>query len=339
VLPESFAELIVKEACPVDLAVMDWVAVDFTATSPNAMEEELRLMDFELDELVEATPVPDRMTVALGFESALVANATAPDASPDADGSNATVQVADWPGANAAGKAGPLSEKLELPESFAELTVREACPVDLTTMDRVTLEFNVRLPNAMDDVLRVIVLEVAMPVPDSATVAVGLESALVANATVAEAAPDAVGSNATCQVADWPGASVAGRAGPLSLKLVLPDSFAELIVNAASPVDLAVIDRVAVEFTARSPNEIAEELRLKDFELEGFEDATPEPVKATVASRSVPEELAANVRVPVAVPAAEGVKSTFQTTVSLGGSVAGSGGPCKTKLVLPDSLA
>jgi hypothetical protein len=80
-----------------------------------------------------------------------------------------------------------------------------------------------------------------VPVPLRPITAVPLVEELLMMVSRPVAAPAAVGSNCTLNVAAWPGVSVAGKVAPETVKSV-PVRVAEFTVTAVVPVDVRVTD-------------------------------------------------------------------------------------------------
>jgi len=139
----------------------------------------------------------------------------------------------------------------------------------------------------------------AVPVPLRATIAVLPLVELLVIVSCPVTAPAEVGKNCIWSVAVWDGFKVSGKLPPTMVKAA-PLIEAELTVTAEVPVEVRVIDCVAVELTETLPK-----LRLEVLTVSCGFAATPVPLRATTAV--LPEvELLVMVSCPVAAPVAVG---------------------------------
>ena len=138
-----------------------------------------------------------------------------------------------------------------------------------------------------------------MPVPATGTLR---GTALLAMPTVPAALPITPGEKRTVSATEFPGVTVAGRAGPLMLKPVPVTVVCEMI-KLAFPESLRVTVCVFDMPTGTLPNAIL----AGTTEICGF---TPTPLKATVKLGLL--ALLVIVIVPVTVPMTVGVKVTFK---------------------------
>jgi hypothetical protein len=152
--------------------------------------------------------------------------------------------------------------------------------------------------------LRSTVYVIGVPVPLRATVAVLPVVELPLMVRVPVKAVAVVGSNCTCSVNDWLGASVAGNVPPMRVKPA-PEMAAEFTVTADVPVEVSVsVSDVAVLT-----------LSLPKFRLDvlivswGVDAPVPVPLRPTAAVLPV-VELLLMTRLPVAAPAVAGMNCT-----------------------------
>lgn len=200
------------------------------------------LPKFKLAALAEsssvcAVPVPLSVIVALGAFAALLKIVTLPVALPAATGEKETVNAALWPAGTVVGKASPPAEK-PVPLALICEMLRSAVPVFVTTTDCDALLPTSTLPSASDAELseiagasvavEVVVVEVevvvvvvgtvvdvvATPVPETGTVFRPPDVRLSEKLMLPENVPAPFGPNTTRNDAPWPGATVAGKAGP-----------------------------------------------------------------------------------------------------------------------------
>lgn len=196
------------------------------------------LPKFKLAALAEsssvcAVPVPLSAIVALGALAALLKMVTLPAALPAATGENETVNAALWPAGTVAGKASPPAEK-PVPLALACEMLRSAVPVFVSTTDCDALLPTSTLPSARDAelseiagasvVVGVVVVEVEVvgtvvgaaptPVPETGIIFTPPDVRLSEKLMLPENVPAPFGPNTTRNDAPWPGATVAGKAGP-----------------------------------------------------------------------------------------------------------------------------
>lgn len=93
-----------------------------------------------------------------------------------------------------------------------------------------------------------------MPVPLRLITAEFPDEELLAMVNCPVAAPATVGSNSTLSVKDWPWVNVIGNVAPVTVKDV-PVNVAALAVTGEVPVEVNVIELVAVVFSATLPND------------------------------------------------------------------------------------
>ena len=165
---------------------------------------------------------------------------------------NCTVSVADWLGFRVSGKLAPETLK-SAPVTVAALIVTAADPVDVIVIDFVEGVFSGTLPKLTEVGLTVSWGVVgAVPVPLSAICVVPPLLELLVNVSWPDSALVTVGVNCTVNVADWLGFRVSGKLAPETLKSA-PVTVAALIVTAADPVDVMVIDFVEATFNGTLP--------------------------------------------------------------------------------------
>lgn len=129
----------------------------YPATGSGELLGAFQLTRTEYD---DATPVPFKLTVALGLLDELLVMVRVPAAAPAAVGSNSMLAVVLWLGFRVIGKLPPAREK-PVPLTVAELTVTGEPPVEVKVSDCVVGVFSFTFPNAMLVALRLSVAAVA----------------------------------------------------------------------------------------------------------------------------------------------------------------------------------
>jgi hypothetical protein len=124
----------------------------------------------------------------------------------------------------------------------------------------VAVQRSVAVP-PIDGLVQEIPVSTGKPVPISATTAVLFVMELLVTLNCPASAPSTVGSNCTATVAVWPGLSVTGNVPCASVKPA-PLTAAPLIVTAAVPVELRVIDWLVGVLTPALPKFTLGELTL-----------------------------------------------------------------------------
>ena len=140
-----------------------------------------------------------------------------PLAAPDTSGLKVTVNEALWPAGMVTGRGRPPRLNTELFE-LAAVTVTFA-PLAVRLPDAVPLVPTTTLPRPRVVGLAVSCPVVAVPVPESGIVSVGLDAVEVI-VRLPLTLPAEAGVNVTVKVALWPAASVTGAAIPLRLNPV-----------------------------------------------------------------------------------------------------------------------
>ena len=123
--------------------------------SVPAAENDVVVQASELSAPAVVSPVPLRLTVAVGFVVALLVIRIVPVSAPAVVGSNVTCNVADCPGFSVTGIAAPPRLK-PVPVSVAELSVSGAVPDEVTVTDWLVDVLIVTSPKARLLVLRLI---------------------------------------------------------------------------------------------------------------------------------------------------------------------------------------
>jgi len=124
-VPDTVAALIVSEAVPLEVSVTDCVDEEPTVTLPK-----LKLEVLSVNVGLVATPVPLRLTTAVGFVDELLLMVSLPVTAPAAVGLHCTVSVTACFGFNVTGKLAPETVK-PAPLIAAELTVTAPVPVEV----------------------------------------------------------------------------------------------------------------------------------------------------------------------------------------------------------------
>ncbi len=250
VKPEPLSEgaLTVTAAVPVEVKVTGNVALDPTATLPK-----FRLVGLTVNSLVlEAVPVPLRLTAVLLCLAALLLRVSAPVAALAAVGANFTLSVTDCAGFNVRGKVAPETVK-PVPPIVAELIISGAVPVEVTVSGSVEVDPTPTLPKLklveLTDSCGVVA---ATPVLLRLTVAVALVEELLLTVSAPVTALVVMGADCTWRVTVCCGLRVSGKVAPATLNPV-PLTVAELIVTAVVPVETKVIGKVEVEPTVTLP--------------------------------------------------------------------------------------
>jgi hypothetical protein len=290
---------------PLAVSVPDELPLLPTSTLPRSM-----LVGFTVSCPTAAVPVPDRGIVRVGFE-ALDVIVRLPLALPADDGVNETLKVTLCPAVSVTGVVIPLKLNPE-PVIPTEEIVTLVPPVFVTLSDRDCLFPTVTLPK-----LRLVGLAPSVPgvtpVPDSGMVSVGFE-ALDVIVRLPLALPADDGVNETLKVALCPAVSVTGVVIPLKLNpepLIPTDE----IVTVVPPVLVTVSDRDCLFPTVTLPK-----LRLVGL-APSVPGVTPLPDNGTV--RLGFEALDVIVRLPLALPADDGVNETLNVALCPAVSVTG----------------
>jgi uncharacterized lipoprotein YbaY len=198
-VPLRAAALIVTGAVPDEVSVTGSVALEFTATLPNASEFVLTV---SCGLVLAAAPVPLNWTTVVAPVDELLLTVNCPVAAPAVVGLNFTCSVTDWLGLSVTGKAAPESVK-PVPLRAAELIVTGAVPDEVSVNGSVVLEFTATLPKDSEVVLTVSCgVVAATPVPPSWILLVAPVVESLAIVSCPDAAPTVLGLNCTCSVTD-----------------------------------------------------------------------------------------------------------------------------------------
>jgi hypothetical protein len=283
---------------PVLLNTMDCVLLSPTCTLPK-----LRLVGLALRVPGAAVPVPDNATTTLEFVASLV-TVKVPLVAPADAGAKTTLNVLLVPAAKVSGRVRPFKLK-PVPVAEAWVMVIVDPPELVKVSCSVLLEPVCTEPKLRLDGLVPRVPGVAVPVPDSGTLKAEPVASL-AMVKVPLAAPADAGAKTTLNVALVPAAIVSGRVRPFKLKPV-PVAEAWVMVTVDPPELVNVSCSVLLEPVCTEPK-----LRL---ELLGERVPGVTPVPESAMARAPLEASLVMERVPLALPAAAGLKTTLKEAV------------------------
>ncbi len=318
-MPLALAAEMVRLVPPELVNVSDKLELLPTCTLPNA-----RLIGLAVS-VPCATPAPERGMVKSELLP-LEVMVTFPLVEPLALGANTTVNEVLWPAVNVNGKDRPLRLN-PVPLAVAAEMVKLLPPLFVRVSVSDFDEPTVTLPKA-----RLVGLGVkapcATPVPESGMFRLGTEPVAV-TFTLPLAAPDAVGEKRTVNEVLWPAVSVTGNDRPLKLNPV-PLALAAEIVRLLPPELVSVPLR---DFDVPS-------WTLPKLKLVGFDPKRPcaTPVPDSGIERVGLPALELIVNVPLAAPAAAGVKIALKVALCPALMVAGKLGPVKLN-PLPAAVA
>jgi hypothetical protein len=128
-VPDTVAAWILSEAVPLEVSVTDCVDEEPTVTLPK-----LKLEVLSVNVGVVVTPVPLRLTTAVGFVDELLLMVSLPETAPDVVGLNCTVSVTACFGFSVTGKLAPETVNPS-PLMAAAVTFTAAVPVEVKVTD------------------------------------------------------------------------------------------------------------------------------------------------------------------------------------------------------------
>ena len=263
-----------------------------------------------------ATPVPLRLTTAVGFVDEVLVMVNVPVTAPAAVGSNCTLRVAVWLGFKVSGKLAPETLK-PLPATTAEFTVTAAVPVEDSVTDCVVGVFTFTLPKAT-----VVALMLSVGTPAAlncrAKVFATLFALAVRVTVVAVLTDDTVAE----KLAELEPAATVTEAGTVTALLLLARP-------TANPPVAAAAFNVTVQLSVPAP--VIEPL----LQVRPVSTGKPVPLRLTVG---FDDAVLVMVNVPVTAPAAVGSNCTVKVAVWLGFRVSGKVAP-ETLKPLPATVA